>query len=286
MSEPSKLKNKSLRMNDLAVIAGNGELPNLIYTEMNKLSVRPWAFHPANIKVKNPKNINQVSFDPFDLEGLFLELKKRNIKNVVFAGKITRETVKYAKSRNLDNLFYNEIYPILQQTDDQILRRIGEIFESHGFNVKGVIELLPRALASKGNLTRKMPSLQDKSDIMKAIEYHNILSKSDIGQSLIVSDGLCLAIETLPGTDAMLDFANHIKSKNFPQDVENGIFYKAPKTSQDTRFDIPVIGEITIVKVKEAKLKGIALKKNAVILLNKEKIIRLADELRLFIVMV
>ena len=286
MSEPSKLKNKSLRMNDLAVIAGNGELPNLIYTEMNKLSVRPWAFYPANIKVENPKNINQVSFDPFDLEGLFLELKKRNIKNVVFAGKITRETVKYAKSRNLDNLFYNEIYPILQQTDDQILRRIGEIFESHGFNVMGVIELLPRALASKGNLTRKMPSLQDKSDIMKAIEYHNILSKSDIGQSLIVSDGLCLAIETLPGTDAMLDFANHIKSKNFPQDVETGIFYKAPKTSQDTRFDIPVIGETTIVKVKEAKLKGIALKKNAVILLNKEKIIRLADELRLFIVMV
>ncbi|MDG2355145.1 MAG: UDP-2,3-diacylglucosamine diphosphatase LpxI [Paracoccaceae bacterium] len=286
MSEPSKPHNKSLRMNDLAVIAGGGKLPNLIYAEMNKFSLRPWVFFPANIKVENPNNLNQVSFDPFDLEGLFLELKKRNIREIVFAGKITRETAKYARSRNLDNLFYNEIYPILQQTDDQILRRIGEIFESHGFNIKSVTELLPGTLASKGNLTRKVPSRQDKNDITKAIEYHNILSKSDIGQSLIVSDGLCLAIETMPGTDAMLDFAKHVRYKNCPHGVETGIFYKAPKASQDMRFDIPVIGETTIEKVKKAKLKGIALKKNAVILLKKEEIIRLANELCIFIVTV
>tara|TARA_B100001996_G_scaffold209135_1_gene160441 strand:- start:1145 stop:2005 length:861 start_codon:yes stop_codon:yes gene_type:complete len=286
MSELSKPHNKLLRLNDLAVIAGDGELPNLICAEMNKLSIRPWIFFPANIKVENPSNLNQVSFDPLDLEGLFLELRKRKIREIVFAGKITRQTVKYAKSRNLDNLFYNKIYPILQQTDDQILRRIGDIFESHGFNIRSVTELLPGALASKGNLTRKVPSRQDKNDITKAIEYHNILSKSDIGQSLIVSDGLCLAIETMPGTDAMLDFAKHIRGKNCPQDVETGIFYKAPKTSQDMRFDIPVIGETTIEKVKKAKLKGIALKKNAVILLNKEEIIRLANELCIFVVMV
>ena len=272
-------------MDNLAIISGEGRLPDLIYQEMIRQGVKTWAFYPQNISVKTSDNINKVIFDLFDLENLFLKLRERKIKNVVFAGKITRLNSEHPRPEDSNNIFFKEIYPVLQSSDDIVLRKIGNIFEAHGFTIKGVIKLLPSSLASEGVLTREKPSLMEGKDVKKAEFYHNILSKADIGQSLVVSNGLCLAIETLPGTDAMLDFVKTVKSKvSLDYNANTGLLYKSPKPNQDIRFDVPVIGETTLRKVKEANLRGIALRKNCVILLEKEKIIQLADELSLFIV--
>ncbi len=272
-------------MDNLAIISGEGRLPDLIYQEMIRQGVKTWAFYPQNISVKTSDNVNKVIFDLFDLENLFLKLRERKIKNVVFAGKITRLNSEHPRPEDSNNIFFKEIYPVLQSSDDIVLRKIGNIFEAHGFTIKGVIKLLPSSLASEGVLTREKPSLMEGKDVKKAEFYHNILSKADIGQSLVVSNGLCLAIETLPGTDAMLDFVKTVKSKvSLDYNANTGLLYKAPKPNQDIRFDVPVIGETTLRKVKEANLRGIALRKNCVILLEKQKIIQLADELSLFIV--
>ena len=272
-------------MDNLAIISGEGRLPDLIYKEMIRQGVKTWTFCPQNISVETSDNVNKVIFDLFDLENLFLQLQERKINNVVFAGKITRLNSEHPRPKDLNNIFYKEIYPALQSSDDIVLRKIGNIFEAHGFTIKGVIKLLPSSLASGGVLTREKPSLMEGKDVKKAEFYHNILSKADIGQSLVVSNGLCLAIETLPGTDAMLDFVRTVKSKaSLDYSANTGLLYKAPKPNQDMRFDVPVVGETTLRKVKEANLRGIALRKNCVILLEKEKIIQLADELSLFIV--
>ena len=272
-------------MDNLAIISGEGRLPDLIYKEMIRQGVKTWMFYPQNISVKTSDNVNKVIFDLFDLENLFLQLRERKIKNVAFAGKITRLNGEHPRPKDLNSIFYKEIYPVLQSSDDIVLRKIGNLFEAHGFTIKGAVKLLPSSLASGGVLTRENPSLMEGKDVKKAEFYHNILSKADIGQSLVVSNGLCLAIETLPGTDAMLDFVKTVKSKvSLDYSANTGLLYKAPKPNQDIRFDVPVVGETTLRKVKEANLRGIALRKNCVILLEKQKIIQLADELSLFII--
>ena len=77
--------------------------------------------------------------------------------DVVFAGKITRSTNNYMKLQKSDNLFSNQINPILQQTDDKVLRKIGSLFEDFGFNIRGILEILPNYLASEEILTNKKP---------------------------------------------------------------------------------------------------------------------------------
>ena len=110
------------------------------------------------------------------------------------------------------------------------------------------------------------------------------MSNADIGQSLIVSNGLCIAIETLPGTDAMIKFVLNFKNKDKKiKNVSEGILFKSIKVNQDPRFDFPVVGEKTLRNIKNAKINGLALFENKLILLNKEKLIKLADELDLFI---
>ena len=112
-------------------------------------------------------------------------------------------------------------------------------------------------------------------------------SKADIGQSLIVSNGLCIAIETLPGTDAMIEFVSNFKNTSKKiKNVSEGIFFKSLKVNQDPRFDFPVVGEKTLRNIRNAKINGLALFKNRLILLNNEKLIKLANELDLFIFVV
>jgi hypothetical protein len=139
----------------------------------------------------------------------------------------------------------------------------------------------------QGSFTKRKPTKQDQYDIKKAIEFHKIISKADIGQSLIVSNGLCIAIETLPGTDAMIEFVLNFKNTN--KEIRNsskGILFKSLKVSQDPRFDFPVVGEKTLRNIRNAKINGLALFENRLILLNKEKLIKLANELDLFIFVV
>ena len=122
----------------LAVISGEGKLPHLLFKEMNKIKVKTWAFHPQNISVKTPKKMTKIVFNLLDIEGLFFDLKKKKIKNVVFAGKITRNITNNLNPEVKNNIFTNEVHPFLKQTDDKLLRKIGKIFENHGFIINGV----------------------------------------------------------------------------------------------------------------------------------------------------
>ena len=285
MLKPGQTK-FSTNHNKLAVISGEGRLPQLIFKEAERIGLEVWALYPSKLDIEAPKNTQRVEFNPLDIEGLFLELKNRKILDVVFAGKITRSTKNYIKLQKSDNIFSKEINPILQQTDDKVLRKIGSLFEDFGFNIRGILDLLPNSLASGAILTNKEPSLQDKSDIIKALDYQAIISGSDIGQSVVVANGLCLGLETLPGTDAMLDFVKRFKNRAQEDMIKSGILYKAIKADQDKRFDVPVVGRTTIRKVKEANLQGIALQKDSVIIIEKHKVVQLADKLDIFIVTV
>ena len=168
-----------------------------------------------------------------------------------------------------------------------LLRNIGIFFENQGFSILSLHEIIPDFFLKEGSITKRKPTKQDQYDIKKAIELHKVISKADIGQSLIVSNGLCIAIETLPGTDAMIEFVLNFKNKDKKiRNSSEGILFKSLKVNQDPRFDFPVVGEKTLINLRKAKINGLALFENRLILLNKEKLIKLADELDLFIFVV
>ena len=276
------------KKNRIALISGSGELPKLIIRELTLNGIEPIVFSPIGIKVNIPENVDNILFDLFDFEGLVYELKKRFIRYLVFAGKITRNNIineNLSKIKNFSSV--NKININLSETDDILLRNIGKFFENQGFSILSLNEIIPDCFLKQGSFTKRKPTKQDQYDIKKAIEFHKIISKADIGQSLIVSNGLCIAIETLPGTDAMIEFVLNFKNTN--KEIRNsskGILFKSLKVSQDPRFDFPVVGEKTLRNIRNAKINGLALFENRLILLNKEKLIKLADELDLFIFVV
>ena len=276
------------KKNRIALISGSGELPKLIIRELTLNGIEPIVFSPIGIKVNIPGSVDNILFDLFDFEGLVYELKKRFIRYLVFAGKITRNNIIDENLSTIKNLSSVKKYNInLNETDDILLRNVGIFFENQGFSILSLHEIIPDFFLKEGAVTKRKPTKQDQYDIIKAIEFHKVMSKADIGQSLIVSNGLCIAIETLPGTDAMIEFVLNFKNKDKKiRNSSEGILFKSLKVNQDPRFDFPVVGEKTLKNIGNAKINGLALFENRLILLNKEKLIKLADELDLFIFVV
>ena len=116
-------------------------------------------------------------------------------------------------------------------------------------------------------------SISVQEEIKRGYEVLKSLSQSDVGQSVAVQNGLVLSLEAIEGTDEMIKRAGKLKFSGL-----GPILVKAPKINQDMRFDQPVIGEQTIENAYKSGFSGIACKHKNVLIINLEKVIKLAEK--------
>ena len=109
-----------------------------------------------------------------------------------------------------------------------------------------------------------------------------ILAPEDIGQGIVIENGLVLGIETLQGTNELLKFVAKTSS-NLRINGLGGIFVKRPKANQDLRFDMPVVGPKTVELACRAGLRGLVISPGSVMLLEKERCIEIAEANNFFI---
>jgi DUF1009 family protein len=136
----------------------------------------------------------------------------------------------------------------------------------------GHITLMP------GILTSHKPSNQQIIDIMTGQEIISTLGKFDIGQALVIENGLVLGIEAAEGTDRLIS-----RTKTLQKENKQAILVKCAKPQQDKRADLPTIGTDTITTLYENGFAGIAIEAHNTIILNHHQVINLANEHGLFI---
>jgi DUF1009 family protein len=117
------------------------------------------------------------------------------------------------------------------------------------------------------------------------MEVARAVGRLDVGQGAVACDGLVLAVEAQEGTDAMLRRVAELPAsiRGVPG-KPRGVLAKAPKPIQDTRVDLPTIGPFTVQRAAVAGLAGIAGEAGKVLVLDREELIRTADELGLFVI--
>lgn len=261
-------------MTRTAVIAGQGALAPAVIAALEE----PLVFALEGFAPDMPVT-------PFRLERLvpFLdELIGQGVKRVVFAGAIRRPRLDPEAFDPRTAQLVPRILTAMQSGDDAALREVLDVFEEHGLEICGIEEIIPDLLPSEGLLTGN-PSDADRRDAARAADILAGLGPFDVGQGAVVAQGLCLAIETLPGTRAMLDFAAAHAGLRPSLNGARGVFYKAPKPGQDRRVDLPTLGPDSVTQAAAAGLAGIAWQAGGVILLDREEAIRRADEAGLFL---
>jgi len=205
-------------------------------------------------------------------------LRENRVTELVLAGGIRRPSLASLRPDwRAARLFARIGYRALG--DDGLLSAVVEELEREGFRVVGADQLLDRALVPDGPLGRICSDELSQADIERGMQVARTLGVLDIGQAVVVQQGLVLGVEAIEGTDELLR-----RCAALHREGPGGVLVKVAKPGQEPRADLPTIGLRTVLLAVEAGLRGIAVEANATIVLDRDEIIRAADRAGLFLV--
>lgn len=162
--------------------------------------------------------------------------------------------------------------------DDGILRALVNEIEAEGMTVRGIHEVMSDLLVKPGILGRHKPDKQALVDIRRGIDVALALGKLDVGQSVVVQQGLVLGVEGIEGTDELIRRCCEYRRKG-----NGGVLVKLRKPQQDMRIDLPTIGPRSVSRAQESGLRGIVVHAGNGLIVDEAETIRLADKAGLFI---
>lgn len=165
------------------------------------------------------------------------------------------------------------------QADNRVIKAIVGELEGEGFRVLGADELVGTLLAPEGLITREQPDDLAQADIAHGLRIARELGRLDVGQAVVIQDGLVLGVEAIEGTDRLLERCAGLRRPG-----PGGVLVKVRKTEQDRRVDLPTIGPATVRGAHAAGLRGIAIERGESLIAERAETIAAADAAGLFIV--
>ena len=254
----------------IGLFLGNRNLPKLIIKSLNKKKIKYFIIDltSKNIFKKN-KNSYFINIGKF---GKILNLiKEKKCKNVIFAGNIDKPKISQLKL-DLKGVYYiPRIIKASKKGDAAILKELIKILSENKVRVLKLNKFNPELTLKKGTYSKVKPTLIEKKEIKLGIDTLKKTNSYDNIQALVVRNKKVIATEKSSGTHAMLSSIKKTKNKN-------GFLIKLPKKNQDLRADLPTIGFETIKNCKRIGLKGIILKSEKNIVLDKTKIINFSNK--------
>ena len=263
----------------LGMIAGGGMMPVEIirYCNKNKTEIYVVGIDPF-AKEEELKEAPH-SFAKIGEAGKILKAFKDNgVQDIVLAGGIKRPSFKELIP-DWEGMKIMTKLAIKSMSDDSMFRAVIDEIEKHGFKVVGIEEVVPEMMFSEGIYGKTKPSSDDMSDIKRGITVAKALGAVDVGQAVVVQEGMVLAVEAIEGTDMMLSRAATVKKAG-----KAPVMVKVLKPGQDLRVDLPAIGLQTIEQLKKYGIKGIAVEAGGILLIEREAVIKQADEAGIFII--
>jgi DUF1009 family protein len=268
----------------LGVIAGGGELP-IVLAEHLAATKRPYFI--ARI---SPNADAALDSHPGATHGLgqmggrMDAMRDAGCDAVVLIGQVQRPDLKTLQLDDVALSMLPAILAAMPQGDDALLRAVLNEHEKAGFSVVGADQVMHDLLATPGAWGAVAPNDQQRRDISKAAKVAAASGAFDIGQGIVVCDGLVLAVEAQEGTDAMLRRVGELPTtiRGTPQ-ARRGVLVKRPKPIQERRIDLPTIGVRTIEGAAAAGLAGIAVEARGALAVRRDDIVAAANRAGIFV---
>ena len=260
----------------VGLIFGETDLPHKILKKLKKKGIK---YTIIDLTKKNifKKDKNSYSFSIGQFGKIINKLNEKKCKTVLFAGKVKKPKLSKLKLDFKGIYYISRIIKSSKLGDAAILKEIIKILKKEKIKTINSLTFNPEFHLKKGVYTKTKPNKKDNIDIKKALNTLNKLSKHNFSQGTVVRNNKAIAIEGRNGTEEMLK-----KCKN-KKKINTGVLVKFPKKKQDLRIDLPTIGLKTLLQCKQSNIKGIVLKSNRHVFLDKEKCISFANRNKMFI---
>jgi hypothetical protein len=206
-------------------------------------------------------------------------LRANGVDALVLAGGVKRPSVAALRPDWRAAKFFARI-GLRALGDDGLLSAVIKELEREGFAVIGAERLLDSgAVMPEGRVGTLGPDPVARADIEHGLRVARAIGGLDIGQSVVVQQGMVLGVEAIEGTDALLRRCGALRREG-----PGGVLVKIEKPGQERRVDRPVIGPQTVAGAAAAGLRGIAAEAGAVLILDREAVAKAADAAGIFVV--
>jgi DUF1009 family protein len=265
----------------LGLIAGNGNFPFLVLDaaraqgfDVVVAAIKEEA--SAEIEKHGAASVHWLSLG--ELSKLIDKFKEQGVTRAVMAGQVKHKQI--FSSIRPDWRLAKLLLSLGTRNTDSLLGAVAKVLADEGIILENSTSLLEPLLAKAGVLSERAPSRQEKQNIEygRAVARH--LAQYDIGQTVIIAETACVAVEAMEGTDAAIERAGQLMGSlgSGPSTLSRALtVVKIAKPSQDMRFDVPVIGLRTIAVMKKAAATCLALDAGRCLLLDGDAILRSAD---------
>jgi len=269
----------------VGVIAGGGVMPFAVADSLSKRGIAPVLF--ALRGACDPAGLARFRHHWISVGELGRATKlfrSEGCRDLVFIGTLARPAISDIRLDWGTLRVLPHVWASFRGGDDHLLSSIGRIFEREGFRMVGIRDIAPDLLTPEGCFTRAVPDADASADIVLAREVLTALSPFDIGQAVVVIDRHVVGVEDIEGTDGLLARIAGLRRQGRIRARESrGVLVKAPKRSQDLRFDLPTIGPRTVEGAANAKLAGIAVVAGCTLVAEPQAMIEQADARGLFV---
>lgn len=275
------------RAEKIGLIAGNGRFPFLVLEaaraqghEVVVAAIKEEAF--PEIESKGAAAVHWLSLG--ELSKLIDTFKQEGVTRAIMAGQVKHKQIFSAIKP--DWRLAKLLLSLGTRNTDSLLGALAKVLADEGIVLENSTSLLEPLLAKSGVLTRRSPTEHEQKNIEYGRMVARRLAEYDIGQTVVIAEAACVAVEAMEGTDATIERAGQIMRSldSGAESLHTSLLSRAltvvkiAKPAQDMRFDVPVIGVATIEVMKRAGASCLAVDAGRCLLLDGEAISRAADD--------
>ncbi len=275
-------------MQRIGLIAGNGKFPFLVLDaaraagyEVVVIAIKEET--SPEIETRGAASTHWLSLG--ELSKLIETFQREGVRRAIMAGQVKHKQI-FSAIRP-DWRLAKLLLSLTTRNTDSLLGAIAKVLAEEGIKLENSTWLLEPLLAKAGVLTHRAPTEQERKNVEYGRAVARQLAEYDIGQTVVIAESACVAVEAMEGTDATIERAGHVMNSlrgdasTLSRDLT---VVKIAKPNQDMRFDVPVIGLKTIEVMQAAGATCLALDAGKCLLLDGDKIIDVANEAEIAIV--
>ena len=266
----------------LGLIAGNGKFPFLVLDaargqgfDVVVAAIKEETF--AEIESRGAAAVHWLSLG--ELSKLIDTFHREGVTRAVMAGQVKHKQI--FSSIRPDWRLAKLLLSLTTRNTDSLLGAVAKVLADEGIALDNSTALLEPLLAKSGVLTKRAPTSEERKNIDYGRTVARGLGQYDIGQTVVIAESACVAVEAMEGTDATIARAGEIMASLGTGDSTLAralTVVKVAKTKQDMRFDVPVVGVKTIEAMRTAGATCLALDAGKCLLIDGDAVIQAADD--------
>jgi DUF1009 family protein len=265
----------------LGLIAGNGKFPFLVLE-----AARAQGFDVIVAAIKEetfPEIASRGAasvywFSLGELSRLIEMFQREGVRRAIMAGQVRHKQI--FSSIRPDWRLAKVLFSLTTRNTDSLLGAVAKVLAEEGITLESSTSLLEPLLVKSGVLSKREPSEQERQNIEYGRAVARQLAQHDIGQTVVIAESACVAVEAMEGTDATIERAGQImrSMQGDASTLSRALtVVKIAKPNQDMRFDVPVVGVKTIEVMNASGATCLALDAGKCLLLDGEKVVDAAN---------